>query len=457
MIRKENKKYQKTILIFIVLLCSLLISGCAKKQMGNLKNNELSNTKITTAISDEEKKTPNKNATESAENQEKDLIDKDTTSKETDTDIPLEKKDISKFNTCKPNDSDIIQPNNNGNDKDKNSIDKQYTILENNTPWHYKYYSPNKKNFIKQEIFKFYDIENYYDIKLYLNDDIIIDNSKITFNVAMISHIVEWIDDNTVLVNGIYVYNVTTGEKEYINFEDLINKENKTFINYFCLNNDKNKVAYITDGIPQRILLYNLDSKKLKVIRTIDEKYYYEGNISEVFWDNEDNIYINGFQFIIDDNEIIPSSYSSDFIFKYTITDDIITLYKQDSKICQYISNLNQFVILDYGKQFTHLIIDIKNNTIVFKFRCIINDNICTKQMAYETDDNILAFYDNERNYIRLYSFKSNELISAIDLSPLISKGLLIDYLDFNNKHLNFYAYKDIEKINSGNIYSIQY
>jgi hypothetical protein len=430
----ENKVLiaKKLILLLTVLLVFILLSSsCTKKRVMDL-NNTIDHNKKTHGKS-------NKNINESTEKKEQDLNNLITT-KETNT-----KKDSSKE-----------QQSNNIENRNQ-AKDNPYVVLEENTPWCYKYYSPNKKKFIKQEVYKIYDLENYYILKLSLNDNIELDNIKIMWNVEMISSLIEWIDDNRVLINGTYIYNILNGEKEYIDFKGYVNKENETFVNYSCLNTKKDKIALTTGGIPQRLLLYDLNSKELKLLKTINKKYYYNGNINEVFWDSDDNIYINAFQLSIHENEIIPASYCSNFIFKYCSKNKIITLYKKDSKIGEYIDDFNCFVYLNDYENYSYSIVDIKNKSILFNFNGFKSDDFRTKQVAYEMDESLLAFFNTERNKINFYSFESNSLISSTDLSVIISKGFYIDYLCFNNKHLNFYVYENIESANSGKIYTIKY
>jgi hypothetical protein len=336
-------------------------------------------------------------------------------------------------------------------------IGKQYSIIQENTSWKTKYYSPNKKNYIEQEIITDYNnVYDSYNNNIYLNGNNLIDNIDIysELTAQRINHLVEWIDNDKVIVNGSYIYNILTNEREEIDFNGLINGKDIKYVKSFSVNVKKHKIVFVTSEKQQRIILYDLMTKELKVLKTIDESTSLESPIDEIYWGKNNNIYINVLGLTIENNEILNTKMFEYYIWKYDIENNQINIYKEGAKICKYIKQLDYFIIETNDEEFSHQIINEKNN-VIFKFNCLSSDFIL-KSIDFSWDESIFVFYDKTMN-IKVYSFDENDIIFKNDLSRLLHKGYLINFIDICNNKIYFYVYNDILESNSGKIYSIDF
>lgn len=123
----------------------------------------------------------------------------------------------------------------------EDNISVTVELIKENTFYENKYYSPDKKNYIR--VVYYYDTIIQENLReLYLNDtDTLI--TETTYNLAKSD--VKWIDNKNVLIVGEFILNIETNKKIYIAplFDDSL-QESFATVRSFDLNEDNTKIAY---------------------------------------------------------------------------------------------------------------------------------------------------------------------------------------------------------------------
>lgn len=165
-----------------------------------------------------------------------------------------------------------------------------------------RYYSPDKKNCILEYSLGLQQ-GDYFLTALSLNneDDLIYSSYRFFNGLNSSIPAVAWIDNTSILIYGLYIYNIDTKEKLEIDFSEINFKyeggaENR--INNYALNNNHDKIAYMfIDEFRHDIYLYDLIQHSF--VYLLSENYdspYTGGDCYQLNWLNDTEIYFTAYQ-----------------------------------------------------------------------------------------------------------------------------------------------------------------
>ncbi|QUH28201.1 hypothetical protein [Vallitalea guaymasensis] len=386
-------------LILIILICLLVFSACSK-QVNNIQEEN-------TNITNENKKT------DDAKNNQ-----------------------LPETNILESDDNQANDVNNNDNCKD----DIQIQLIKENTHAEYKFFSPDKNNFILEVFYPDEIIDHgHVKTKLYLNslDNYISDEEYMNSTHKENKTSVIWIDNSRVLLSGTDILNINNNSIEHIDFTGILKKDQ--WINNYRINTLNTKIAYVLSGKDniEEVYIYDISNKKWSLIYQQAHNWEtgtpYGASIFQIFWDYEDHLYF-------DTSDIGKNNR----IVKYNLSTKETHIFK-DNYILESCSPLNKYFILNYFDEKNYVnksvLLDIINDKIVYEF----TGNYCWSDGKYLT----LAIANS--NSISILSIDNNMILKEKQID-----GFNIGYIDFYDKHFHLYMSKKVLG-DFGNIYRVKY
>jgi hypothetical protein len=332
---------------------------------------------------------------------------------------------------------------------------EDYELLSKDQPREHRFYSPDKKNFVREifypneEDFSF----GYVDTKLYLND------SKIDFDQHFYQDFFNkesrtptiWIDNKNILVNGKYILNIDTNTKDYIDFSEVVEKgkwltkkeidssediKKSKWASNYRFNKQTNQIAYVfveadysgQDTLEQ-VYLYDLKNRKWELIH--EEKCYIEKGTPygiscfQVFWDDQNNLY-----FDICGIDIIYK------IYQYDSSDKSISLYHTKDMLYSASPSGRYLVLRHYDDEESsdlYTIINPNTHEVI--------DTFTNNYFAW-ADDNTSTLAVIKNKEIVILSCDEKIVIKKIDIGKFYNDNSTVN-LDYNNQYFIFYIDKD--------------
>jgi hypothetical protein len=177
------------------------------------------------------------------------------------------------------------------------------TTINEISSFEYRFYSPDKKNYISEQLIHEQSIGEPSPIKtrlLYRNNFIDFSSYPYGYEYKQKRTPAMWIDNLNVIIKGAYIFNIEKKTKKDITFP---NKDSFRILNYRLAPNTQtiayivvkpNKVGLTSDLM---VLLYNLSQNSWETI--FDKEivwmpdWEFDSGVNQVFWDADGNLYFN--------------------------------------------------------------------------------------------------------------------------------------------------------------------
>ncbi|MCT4686181.1 hypothetical protein [Vallitalea sp.] len=392
MIRNNNRK--SILLVFISLLSLLLFSGCTNKQVVDLNTDKIIN-----------RKANNKNTNE---------------------DIP-KIEDVTNNHSSKPNliKSDYENSANTQNNTSSKSITMDILnvelIKENIYPEH-RYYSPDGKNYIKETL-----APDTYIKSFYLND------LSESIDYVMVEDVFDhkynsvcWLSNDQVILTGSNIYDIKNNKKINLGIENYwfppedINEKKYEYGGLkYSINNSKTLIAYsFFEQDLNKIYIYNI---KTQEYLKLDENRSFERPSGRIYWDKNDNLYLDTF-----------GDTSTGFqITKYSIKDKSKSIFKENYSIDSLLPNSDYCILFNINSH-EYEIFNLEKNTTIF----IFNNNI-----IWHMTHNSLIYYDKKTQLVNKYIFSEDKQLPIACLKKIIKSNGDLPYLDYAQESCNIFIY----------------
>jgi len=333
-------------------------------------------------------------------------------------------------------------------------LEEKYKILMKNCRWEYRFYSPDKKNYIGETFYPNKpDIEfGYIGTKLYLNnrDSYFDENNYHEYFKKEARTSAIWISNSKVLIKGEYILDITNNTKEFIDFSNVLaeNSNDATknqWVSNYRLNQTKDKIAYViaecTNENIARIYIYDIQNKHWEFI--FKEKFDWEISTPygisflQLFWDYQNNLYFDITDFKVNGK-----------IYKYNNLNNTVTLYKKGHMLESSSPNNEYFVLRNINHEkgtYIYFLVDMKKNSNLY---------VSTKAPVWADDNGAMFAIVDSKSSINIFSCKKGNIIKKINIEDIYSQGFNIRFLDYYNENFVFYAQKDWRD-ELGNLYII--